>query len=137
MHKHTHSWTQKLIKAIKLLQNMKVKRIGRQDLVFSVKLPLGLIPWPLTLDPSLLSLMPYPLSFIPYPLSLIPCSLTPSTVPLKKFRWGLLWLSLLLLWLLSKVKVKSTPSLRPKTWSLTIVVFSVQVPTRIYFTITQ
>ena len=30
-----------------------------------------------------------------------------------------LWLLSLWLWLLSKVKVKSTPSLRPKTWSLT------------------
>ena len=50
-------------------------------------------------------------------LSLIPCSLTPSTVPLKKFRWELL--PLWLLSLLSKVKVKSTSSLRPKTWSLT------------------
>ena len=61
----------------------------------------------------------WPLSLMPYLLSLIPnpCSLTPSTVPLKRFRWGLL--SLLSLWLLSKVKVKSTPSLRPKTWSLT------------------
>ena len=62
-----------------------------------------------------------------YPLTLIPnpCSLSPNRVPYKKFRWGLLWLSLwlflsLFLLLLSKVKVKSTPSLRPKTWSLTI-----------------
>ena len=44
-----------------------------------------------------------------------PCSLTPCTVPLKKFSGGLLSLFSLL----SKVKVKSTPSLRPKTWSLT------------------
>ena len=77
-------------------------------MVFSVKLHLGLIPWPLTLDT-------WPLSLIPNP-----CSLSPSRVPYKKFRWGLLWLSLwLFLLLLSKVKVKSTPSLRPMTWSLT------------------
>ena len=54
------------------------------------------------------------LPFIPYHLSLIPtpCSLSPSTVPFTKFRWGLLWLWLL--WL-SQAKVKSTPSPRPKT----------------------
>ena len=57
------------------------------------------------------------------PLSLIPTpsSLSPSTVPFKKFRWGfflLLLLSLLLLMmllLLSQAKVKSTPFPRPKT----------------------
>ena len=72
-----------------------------QDFVFSVKLHLGLIPWPISLIPN------------PYSISL-------STVPLKKFKWGLflslwLWLWLLLLLLLSQVKVKSTPSPRPKT----------------------
>ena len=59
--------------------------------------------YPLTLDTWPLPLMPYPLSIISYSLSLIPnpCSLTHSTVPLKKFRWGLLLsLSLLLLSLL-------------------------------------
>ena len=57
----------------------------------------------------------YPLSLIPYPLSLIPCSLSPSTVPFTKFRWGLLsFLWLWLLWL-SPAKVKSTPNPRPKT----------------------
>ena len=55
-----------------------------------------------------------------YPLSLIPCSLSPSTVPFTKFRWGLLsflWLWLLWFWLLwlSPAKVKSTPNPRPKT----------------------
>ena len=48
----------------------------------------------------------------PYPLSLIPttCSLSPSAVTFKKFRWALfLSLSLLSLLLLSPVKVKSTP----------------------------
>ena len=66
-----------------------------QDLVFSVKLHLGLILWHLTL--------------IPYP-----CSLSLSTVPFEKFMWGL-FLSMLLLSLLSQVKVKSTPSPRPKS----------------------
>ena len=64
-----------------------------------------------------LNLDTYPLCLFPYLLSLIPnpCSLARSTVPLRKFRWGLLLLSLslslLLSLLLSKVKVKSTPSL--------------------------
>ena len=74
----------------------------KQDLVFSVKLHLSLIPYPL-------SLIPYPLTF-----NLYPCCLTPSAVPFKKFRWGLLWFSL---WfsLLLQVKVKSTPNPRSKT----------------------
>ena len=87
---------------VRLVIFVRSRHHYKQD---SVKLHLGLIPWPLSIIPN------------PYFLSL-------STVPLKKFRWGLLSLSLLLLWLslwlLSKVKVKSTPSLRPKTWSLTI-----------------
>ena len=65
-----------------------------------------------------LSLILYPLSLIPYPLYLIPtlCCLSPSAVPVKKFRWGLfLSLLLLLLFLLSQVKVKSTLDPRPKT----------------------
>ena len=64
-------------------------------------------------------LIPYPLSNVPYPLSLTPSfwSLSPSTVPFNRFRWGLFLSSLLSLslLLLSQVKVKSTPSPRPKT----------------------
>ena len=45
------------------------------DLVFSVEIQFGLIPYPLTLAP-------YPLSLIP-----TPCSFAPSTVPFKKFSW--------------------------------------------------
>ena len=69
----------------------------QHDLVFSVEPHVCLISLLLSLIPTL-------------------CPSSPSTVPFKKFRWGLLWLFLLLL---SKVKVKSTPSPRPKTWSLT------------------
>ena len=46
-----------------------------QDLVFSVKLYLGLIPWPLTLDPYPLSLISFPLPLIPNPRSLSPRNL--------------------------------------------------------------
>ena len=60
-----------------------------QDLVFSVKLHLGLIHYPLSLIPT-------------------PWSLSPSTVPFQKFRWGLFFLSLFLLFLLSLLLLSST-----------------------------
>ena len=63
----------------------------KQDLVFSVELHLGLIPYPLSHDPYPFTLIPCPLSLIPYPVSL---HLSPSTVPSEKFRWGCLSLLL-------------------------------------------
>ena len=74
--------------------------VRKQDLVFSVKLHLGLIPYPLTLDP-------YPLSLplFPYPLVLF---------------LSFLLLLLLLLLILFQAKVKSTPNPWPKTWSSTM-----------------
>ena len=94
----------------------KDPRQDQQDLVFSVELHLGLIPYPLSFDPYSLSLILFPYPFL---LSLTPFSLSPSTVPFKKFRWRFLSFLLLLLLLLSQAKVKSTPNPWPKTWSLT------------------
>ena len=86
-------------------------------MVFSVKLHLGLTFYPLSLFPYPLSPIAYPLSLIPYTLYLIPtpCSLSPSTVPFTKFRWGLSFSFLWFLWL-SPAKVKSTPSPKTGVW---------------------
>ena len=61
-----------------------------QDLVFSVKLHLSLIPYPLPIDSWLFTLDRYPSSLISDPISVpvVPYSLTPSTVPLKKIQGG-------------------------------------------------
>ena len=71
-------------------------RVGLQCQTPLRSYPLSLVHYPF---------IPYILSLIPYTLSPIstPCSISPSTVPFTKFRWGLL-LSLLslLLSLLSK-----------------------------------
>ena len=92
-------------------QKSKVSNFSNGKTRLGLQCQTPLSSYPLTLDT-------WPLSFMPYLLPLIPifCSISPSTVPFKKFRWGLL----LSLSLLSKVKERSTPSPRSKTLSLTI-----------------
>jgi len=117
-HNSLRWWDFFITKKIKIkILSGKIVNLSAWELAKSIVTRLGLqCQTPLRSYPLTLDTWPLSLSLIPYLLSLIPnpCSLTLSTVPLKKFRWGLLWL-----WLLSEVKVKSTPSLRPKPWSLT------------------
>ena len=80
----------------------------KQDLVFSVELDFGLIPYPLTLDPY-----PSSLPLIPYPLLLF-LSRNLGEDSSSSFSSRCCYCCCY------QAKVKSTPSPWPKTWSSTI-----------------